>query len=199
MQPAIRRLKLGKLAPYAYDPDRARALLAEAGYAGGFPVTLKTFSTTPGAELPVVAQAAALYWRAVGIKVSTELIDWTSLRSAWTSGAARSYVWTHRGFPFTSAQNGLEAGFDAKSVFSAFSNPALQAMLDEHANELDLARRREKLTAIGQYLRDEAANIFLAHINEPYATSGKVGEWVITSSNALNFESIRPAASEAAT
>jgi peptide/nickel transport system substrate-binding protein len=181
------------LEPYAYDPGLARALIAEAGYPDGFPVTLKTFATTPGAELPVVAQAVALYWRAVGIRVSTELIDWTSLRSAWTSGAARGYVWTHRGFPFTSAQNGLEAGFDAKSVFSAFSTPELQQMLDAHAAELDLARRREALARIGLYLRDEAANIFIAHINEPYATSPKVGAWTITSSNALNFEGIQPA------
>ena len=182
-----------ELAPYEYHPTRAKALLAEAGYPRGFPVTLKTFATTPGAELPVVAQAVALYWRAVGIEVSTELIDWTSLRSAWTSGAARSYVWTHRGFPFTSAQNGLEAGFDARSVFSAFSTPKLQAMLDGHANELDPTKRREQLTEIGVYLRDQAANIFIAHINEPYAISRKVGEWTITSSNALNFEGVQPA------
>lgn len=185
------------LAPYEYDPVRARELLSEAGYPDGFPVTLKAFATTPGAELPVVAQAVALYWRAVGIEVSTELIDWTSLRSAWTSGAARGYVWTHRGFPFTSAQNGLEAGFDAKSVFSAFSTPELQAMLDAHANELDLAKRREKLAEIGGYLRDQAANVFIAHINEPYAASRKVGEWTITSSNALNFEGIQPASGTA--
>jgi peptide/nickel transport system substrate-binding protein len=186
------------LAPYEYDPKHARELLADAGYPNGFPVTLKAFATTPGAELPVVAQAVALFWRAVGIEVSTELIDWTSLRSAWTSGAARDYVWTHRGFPFTSAQNGLEAGFDARSVFSAFSTPQLQAMLDAHANQLDLAKRRQELTDIGAYLRDQAANIFIAHINEPYAVSRKVDEWTITSSNALNFEGIRPATGTAA-
>jgi peptide/nickel transport system substrate-binding protein len=122
--------------------------------------------------------------------VSIELIDWTSLLTAWTSGAERSYVWTHRGFPFTSAQNGLEAGFEAKSLFASFSTPELQALIDAHSDEPDPARRREKLTQIGAYLRDKAGNIFIAHINEPYAVSRKVGDWTITSSNALNFEHV---------
>lgn len=182
------------LEPYPYDPQRARALLAEAGYPDGFPITLKTYSTIPGAELPTVAQAIALYWQAIGVKVRIERIDWTSLRSAWTSGAARSYVWTHRGFPFTSAQNGLEAGFDSRSVFSAFSTPELQGLIEAHAEALDPVLRREHLTAIGAYLRDQASNIFIAHVNEPYGVSTRVGAWTVTSSNALNFETARRAA-----
>ena len=182
------------LPPYPYDPAKAKDLLKEAGYPDGFTLTLKTFTTNPGAELPTVAQAVALYWRAVGIRVSIELIDWTSLRTAWTSGAARTYVWTHRGFPFTSAQNGLEAGFEAKSLFASYSTPELQALIDAHSAELDPMKRREKLVEIGAYLRDQAGNVFIAHINEPYAISAKVGDWTITSSNALNFEHIVRAA-----
>jgi peptide/nickel transport system substrate-binding protein len=185
------------LEPYTYDPQRARDLLSEAGYPNGFQITLKTFSTTPGAELPTVAQAIALYWQAIGLDVRIERIDWTSLRSAWTSGAAKSYVWTHRGFPFTSAQNGLEAGFDSRSVFSAFSTPELQGMIDAHAQALDPALRRQRLTDIGVYLRDNASNIFIAHVNEPYGVSPRVGEWTITSSNALSFETARRATSNA--
>ncbi|HEV7692584.1 MAG TPA: ABC transporter substrate-binding protein [Hyphomonadaceae bacterium] len=186
------------LPPYPYDPAKARQLLTEAGYPDGFTLTLKTFTTNPGAELPTVAQAVALYWRAVGIKVSIELIDWTSLRTAWTSGAARTYVWTHRGFPFTSAQNGLEAGFEAKSLFASYNTPQLQVLIDAHSAELDPAKRRALLTDIGQYLRDQAGNVFIAHINEPYAVSSKVGDWTITSSNALNFEHIVRAPGQAA-
>lgn len=181
------------LNPYDYDPDTARQLLAEAGYPDGFPLLLKTFPTTPGAELPTVAQAVALFWKAVGIDVEIELIDWTSLRVAWTSGTARDFVWTHRGFPFTSAQNGLEAGFDAQSVFAAYSSPELQAMLDSHAAQLDPDLRRAELETIGQHLRDNAANVFIAHINEPFGISDKVGDWTITASNALNFEGIEKA------
>ncbi len=181
------------LVPYSYAPQRARELLAEAGYPDGFQITLKTFSTTPGAELPTVAQAIALYWQAIGLDVRIERIDWTSLRSAWTSGAARSYVWTHRGFPFTSAQNGLEAGFDARSVFSAFSTPELQIMIDAHAEALDPDLRNQRLTDIGAYLREQASNIFIAHVNEPYGVSPRVGEWIVTSSNALSFETARRA------
>ena len=54
-------------------------------------------------------------------------------------------------------------------------------------------RERAPNNSVGAYLRDQAANVFIAHINEPYAASRKIGEWTITSSNALNFEGIQPA------
>lgn len=179
--------------PYPYDPERARELLAEAGYPDGFPVTIKTFTTTPGAELPLMAEAVALYWADVGIDATIEPVDWPTLRSEWTEGEARDYVWTHRGFPFANPENGVEAGFSTRSLFASFTSDELEEMLADLAEETDRDLRSEKLTEIGKYLRDEAAAVFMVLANEPYAVGPDVGDWQITTSYVYNFDQVEKA------
>lgn len=176
--------------PYSYDPDRARELLAEAGYADGFEITLKTFHTTPGAELPLMAEAVALYWADVGINVSIEPVDWPSLRSEWTDGRASDYVWTHRGFPFADPVNGLEAGFTDRSLFASYTSEELEGMISRMANEQDAEQREQYLTEIGHYLRDQAAAVFMILANEPYGVGDRISDWSITTSYVYNFDSV---------
>jgi peptide/nickel transport system substrate-binding protein len=179
--------------PYPYDPDMARQLLAEAGYPDGFDITLRTFTTAPGAELPLMAEAVALYWQDVGVNATIEPVDWPSLRTEWTEGRALDYVWTHRGFPFASAANGLEAGFMESSLFASFTSEELEAMIGQFSQEQDRDTRRQLFTDIGQYLRDEAGAVFIALANEPYGVSDKVGEWDITTAYVWNFDRVTKA------
>jgi peptide/nickel transport system substrate-binding protein len=176
--------------PYPYDPDQARQLLEQAGFGNGFDITIRTFTTAPGAELPLMAEAVALYWQDIGVNAVIEPVDWPSLRSEWTEGRANNYVWTHRGFPFSSAANGLEAGFMTASVFAAYSTPELETMIQEFSTEEDLGVRDAKFAEIGQHLRDEAAAVFIALANEPYGISDKVGEWNITTAYMWNFDQV---------
>jgi peptide/nickel transport system substrate-binding protein len=50
---------------YPYDVTKAKALLAAAGYAAGFEVTILSI---PQAGLDILAQAVASYWEAIGVK-----------------------------------------------------------------------------------------------------------------------------------
>ena len=84
------------LEPFGYDPERARALLAEAGYADGFDLTLMTPSGRYTRDLEV-AQAVAGFLREVGIRVELVPNEWgryidlmvaNELKDAWLLASA---------------------------------------------------------------------------------------------------------------
>lgn len=80
---------LGYTAPdgFAYDPERARSLLAEAGYPGGdgFPVTELLFNTSEGHHKIAVA-VQQMWYKELGIKVSLHNQDWKVFLNSVDSG-----------------------------------------------------------------------------------------------------------------
>ena len=142
----------------AFDPAKARALLAEAGYPNGFSVALDCVNV-PWRE--AVCQAMTAMLAQVGIR--------TSLRSSPTnqffpklSAATASFIeygWT----PNPDAWSSLNALFrtwesSGAGTFNAgrYSNPKVDKVIDAIRIEPDLARRR---AMVGEALRLVAADL----------------------------------------
>jgi peptide/nickel transport system substrate-binding protein len=141
-----------------FDPARARALLAEAGYPNGFGVTLDCVNV---AWREAVCQAVTAMLTQAGIR--------TTLRSSPTnqffpklSQATASFVeygWTPNPDAWSSL-NALLRTWDKSGLgtFNAgrYSNPKLDTLIDGLRNEPDLTRRR---AMVGVVLRLAAEDL----------------------------------------
>ncbi len=143
---------------WEYNPDRARQLLAEAGYPDGFSITL-----TPalrGAPVEVEAcEAIAAMWADIGVDVDFKRVPFTTLRP---SLIARNYQGStcHAGGIRLEPGQGFP-GMLSELHYSAVWNrgvehPWLDEKVSEHMAEVDTANRRALGVEIATFMFDNA-------------------------------------------
>jgi len=125
---------------FAYDPVKAKALLAEAGYNGEEIVLITNQRYTSSYDTAVFAQAML---QAAGINARLEVLEWGTQLDAYTAGKYQMMA-----FPY-SARLDPALSFDAvmgdkaKQPRKAWDNPAAQKLLDEAKRVSDPARRQK--------------------------------------------------------
>lgn len=142
-------------APYAFDPTKAKALLAEAGLADGFTLEIMVTDSTSGRG---VAEAITPFLRDVGITLNMTIADGAVVSEARENGTAMAWMRSAGTGPdpvvalrFFDSRVSRAAG----NVF-AFKDPAFDAMLDEAAATADEAARIELLKQADAYIQDQA-------------------------------------------
>jgi oligopeptide transport system substrate-binding protein len=150
--PGVLNYERGAVPDFAAWPveqrlERARALLAEAGYGPQRPLRVRL--GFPGSELNrKVAVAIATGWRRIGVQAEMNQQETRSLVADVASGdfdAAR-FVWL-AGFsdPYSFLERMLSSGSTVAMNASRYNNPAYDALLQRGTQEVDLARRADLL------------------------------------------------------
>lgn len=147
--------------PYPYDPDKAKDLLAEAGYPDGFEIEMAGPSDTY-INFEQVLQAVAGYWEEVGIKVNLQFMEsgrFWSLQAnrelpplfgdSWSSS-------TGEAFPRLVGSVGGE-----NASYAAWLDPVLVDMVREIQLTPDQAERAEVYTRILKYMHEDPPFVYL--------------------------------------
>lgn len=142
--------------PYAFDPAKAKKLLADAGYPDGFEFELTT-TDNDSWGLPVV-EAMIPMLANVGIKVKVRRVEMSTLSEIVTSGDFQAFISSNRSGPDTLAA--LKC-FYSKTLPAAcnktrFANPDFDKLLDAATAEEDPAKAIDLMKRADGVLFDEA-------------------------------------------
>ncbi len=84
-------------ADYGYDPEKAKAQLAEAGFPEGFKITQLSYPRPGLPEMLDIAELVADYWREIGIDVDFQPVETAVYSSKLRAKEVNNTAWLHTG------------------------------------------------------------------------------------------------------
>jgi peptide/nickel transport system substrate-binding protein len=184
------------LKPIPYDPERAKQLLAEAGYPDGFSLNIASCGAwAPAYEIPDVLEIAAAYFEQIGLKVNFKQMDKPVIRKKVRAGEAVNHVYVFKMSHKDTYVGRFEDKFGIGGSAPWFHSDELTDLLRKLNAERDLVKRDALMGAVRDYLYNEVATIPLVHAFPVWATRDEVvGEWPpVTHEKAQHWEYIRHA------
>ncbi len=173
--------------PYPYDPEMARTLLEEAGYADGFEMSAEvTLGAFPSDR--EIYQSVAAYLEEVGVQLELNEVDFAQewLPKYIGSGGAD---WSGEAFGSTWVSPPLlDATRPLTQYRCEWSNPwfcdaELDTMLAAVNAELDADARNEQLGALLDHVKEQAPALWLIESVDLWVTSADVTGWEVNSFN----------------
>ncbi|MCG7494611.1 ABC transporter substrate-binding protein [Thalassobius sp. Cn5-15] len=153
----------------AYDPEMAKALLAEAGYADGFTTTLKL---PPPSYARRGGEIIAAQLRAVGIEAEISNLEWAQ----WLEQVFRGKDY---GLTIVSHTEPFDIGIYARpDYYFQYDNPSFQQLMTDLGAEADPAKRSALLTTAQETISGDYVNGYLFQLAYPTVANAKVqGLW----------------------
>lgn len=145
---------------YPYNPEKAKALLKEAGHSNGFECVLWT---DPRTERKSIAEMVQAFLSQVGVKAAIETYEWGQFLAETRKGAKGLYVMGYTGTG--DADGGLFSRFHSTGIGvdnrDFWTTPELDRQLEAGRTTVDQAKRRDVYREIQRDLVAAAPDIFI--------------------------------------
>ncbi|MDI3341216.1 MAG: ABC transporter substrate-binding protein [Sphaerobacter sp.] len=152
-----------KLQPYPYDPEKARALLKEAGVPEGFEVTMDAPSGRyiKDAEM---AQAIAQNFNDIGLKINLRVLEWSVYAGELLpSKEPDPLFFLGLGSPFSGEQELFYVHPDYSLNYTRWQNADYVAKFAELSKTLDPTKRQQLMDELQEIIYDECPWVVLWH------------------------------------
>lgn len=168
---------------YDYDPEKAKALLTEAGYPNGLELTI----TCVSGERVVSAEVIQAQLKEIGVTLNINEVDTAGMTSAVTSGDFECCLY---GIGFNSA------GDDVRRIYyttgsnnrSWYTNEEVDRLIDEAVGESDDAKRKDLYRQIQEIAAEDLPVICLYYENGIVGCAKGLGgiQWGCSSANDMS-------------
>jgi peptide/nickel transport system substrate-binding protein len=180
------------LKPYAYDPDKAAALLKQAGGAPAQPIELEVSTGTylNGEE---VVQAVASQLEEIGVKTKITEMQFSTYMDKYLKAkdlgrlSLLSQAWP------TIDADGLLTLFAPGNMYSYWNNATFGKLLEEGRSTMDPAKREAAYKKATQLMCDEAPALFLYTQPTTYGLSKRI-TWAARGDDWVRAFDMKPAA-----
>ncbi|MDM8533608.1 ABC transporter substrate-binding protein [Clostridiaceae bacterium HSG29] len=143
-----------KAADYEFNPEKAKELLAEAGYPDGFDMTI----WTSGDDRKRIAEIIQANLMESGINATIEMYEWGTFIDVCMKGEEESLIlgWTSNPDPDATLTPLYYSGNIGGMNFSRINNEKLDNLIISAREELELSKRVEIYNELHEYIMDEA-------------------------------------------
>lgn len=171
---------------FEYNPEKAKKLLAEAGYPKGF--TFKTQVCACNPDHMELLPLVAAYLEQVGVKIEIQPMEYAAFLSAMTSKTHAPGYFMNNGH--TNPTTTIRKSFVTKQTWnpSMWADPKFDARVQEAYEERDEAKRQELIKELTREIVDAAPYIWLP---TPYQYSAW-WPWVKNYGGELRAGAVRP-------
>src|SRR5699024_4124376 len=174
-----------------YDPERAKALLEEAGYGDGFDLTIMTNDTPERVDLAILLQEE---FKSAGINLSIEQLEWGAYLDAVSNGEHDLFIlgWPN---PVGDPDQGIWPLFHSSMQGtggnrSFFDNEEVDSLLEEGRRELDVEKREQIYQEIDKILVEEQPSVFIRQAQSANAIRSEVEGLYINHFNKPDFRNV---------